>query len=287
MNSILSGFLSFASGSLLTLFALQLFDDNSTAAGPEQIQSKALSSAQSSLTQQNVASRDTEPQFAVQPAADIKSTINTAASAGAAAVTQNTAADNATTQKSGMAELEDSLYLHAVLPAVSQLGSMLGLETEQQNKLSELLQAKTKADLQSWHELQQLARQPQGDAEQLNADYLQKAQQSGQLYNEELKKILSPQQYQNYLRYERSQAQVRIQQQVQQLSTRLNKIGQLDEFQRQEIARLSPAIFSAAEEILPGTSVSPYAPSPIRTNHEALEQLRSVFSESQLKQAGL
>lgn len=287
MNSILSGLLGFASGSLLTLFALQLFNDNSTAASSKQIQSKALSAVQNSAPLQSVASRDTESKFAGQPTADTEPTISNPASVAAAKAAQRKAADNSTTQQSDMAELEDSIYLHSVLPAVSQLGGMLSLESEQQNKLSELLQAKTKADLQNWYELEQLARQPQDDAEQLNADYLQKAQQNGQLYNEELKKILSPQQYQNYLRYEHSQAQVRVQQQMQQLSTRLNKIDQLDEFQRQEIARLSSAVFSVAEDILPGTSASPYAPSPIRTNNEALEQLRSVFSEHQLKQAGL
>ncbi len=287
MNSILSGVIGFASGSLLTLFALPLIDHTSAAASSEQMQSNALSSVQKGSPQQSVASRDTEPQFAAAPAADTASTIATEASAVAAEALPGSATDHVKTQGSGIAELEDSLYLHSVLPAVSQLGGMLSLEPEQQNKLSELLQAKTKADLQSWYELEQLARQPQSDAEQLNADYQQKAQQSAQLYNEELKKVLSPQQYQNYLRYERSQAELRIQQQVQQLNNQLNKIDQLDEFQRQEIARLSSAVFAAAEEILPGTSASPYAPSPIKTNNDVLEQLRSVFSESQLKEAGL
>lgn len=279
MNSILSGFLCFTSGSLLTLFALQLFDGTVGAGPSEQIQNKTLSHISDSSPQQSAAASAIQQSVACQSAVKAEFASRTAASV--------MMPDSITAAPPGIAVLEDNLYLHSVLPAVSQLSGILSLESGQQDTLNKLLQAKTTADLQNWHELQQLARQPQGDAEQLNADYQQKAQQSAQLYNEELKKVLSPQQYQNYLRYERSQAELRIQQQVQQLNNQLNKIDQLDEFQRQEIARLSSAVFAAAEEILPGTSASPYAPSPIKTNNDALEQLRSVFSESQLKQAGL
>lgn len=287
MNSKFFGIVCFVSGSLLTLMVVNLVGDTADIASNPGNESSAVKVVDSAQLNKATVTPTLAPAAveATSPAAAGKTTV--AADPVNRPEFSTTHADTMVEQQPSIAELEDNIYLHSVLPAVSQLGSILSLEPGQQDKIGELLQAKTNADLQSWHALQKLSGEQSPNPEQLNADYQQKAQQSAQRYNEELKKLLSPEQYQNYVRFERSQAEVRIQQQAQQLSAQLNKIGQLDEFQRQEISRLSAAVFSAADDILPGTSVSPYAPSPIRTNNDALEQLRSVFSESQLKEAGL
>ncbi len=186
------------------------------------------------------------------------------------------------------AQQHQQLVQQLIVPHVTNLAMVLQLPAGQQQQIQALLQEKADADFANWQQVQQQLQvgSHHGAGAELAAQFQQQVQQSSAQYAAQLRKTLSANQFEQYSQYENTLLNMRKQQQVNQLQSRLTQVSNLDEFQRQEISRLTAIAFKTPAEIQLGAVASPYAPSLIETDPDALQQLRSVLTESQLKESG-
>ncbi|NOU51248.1 hypothetical protein HG263_11990 [Pseudoalteromonas sp. JBTF-M23] len=185
-----------------------------------------------------------------------------------------------------VAEIKNNLHVFSVQPVLFSLSNQLQLDESQNNELEQLLTTKAQADFDAWQTFNEHA-----EAEPDNRDYYQQlymdaiAQNSAQ-YQRSLENKLTAQQLTQYKQYERAQAKLNVQQKLSMLNNSLTSLN-LNDFQKQEIKRLSAQVYSVADAIALGTSGSPYANTGVNTDFEKLAQIRALFSEEQQRKLNL
>jgi hypothetical protein len=275
-------------GSLTTLAAVQLLDSTNTVA---QVSQEPLIKSSNSVVDcvpatktvadlLNSQSPNSSSSVQVLPAADDVEQTKPVSTATPKPAEPNKANDISP------AEQHEQLVQHIVVPHVTNLAMVLQLADEQKQQVHALLQEKADADFANWQQVQQQLQAGVGNSAELAVHFQQSVQQSSAQYAAQLRKTLSPTQFEQYTQYESTLLDMRKQQQVSQFNSRLTQLSNLDEFQRQEISRLTPVVFKTPPEIQLGAVASPYAPSMIETDPDALQQLRAVLTESQLKESG-
>ncbi|ESP90651.1 hypothetical protein [Pseudoalteromonas luteoviolacea] len=165
-----------------------------------------------------------------------------------------------------------------VLPTSRHIATQLNLDDASRDALQQLLQQKATQDYLAWNAS---AAEPLQAQEQIAA----KLDNNTQEYIHALHSILTSEQIENYTRIEQQQAEIQLEQK--QLSLRQALVGiDLDDFQQQEVARLSKALYSKNKVEL-GSMGSPYGMDNIQVNNDVLSEIKSLFTEAQLKKLNM
>ncbi|MDK2595569.1 hypothetical protein [Pseudoalteromonas obscura] len=165
-----------------------------------------------------------------------------------------------------------------VLPASRHIATQLNLDNSSEEALQQLLQQKATQDYLAWNA-------GAGESHLTQEQIATKLNNNTQEYLHALHTILTPEQLDNYARIEQQQTEIKLEQK--QLSLRQSLVGlDLDDFQQQEVARLSTALYSTNKVEL-GNMGSPYGMDNIEINKDVLSEIKSLFTEEQLKKLNM
>ncbi|RXF05596.1 hypothetical protein [Pseudoalteromonas sp. PS5] len=200
--------------------------------------------------------------------------INDKEEASAANPFDNSQQQNQTNQK----DIFNAIANHSVLPVSRNLSHQLALDESVSTQLEQLLQEKAQKDYLAWQGASEGEQLPKA---QVNAQLTENAHE----YTEALQELLSEEQLNKYIEFEHQQAKIAMEQRQRTLQQTLGSV-ELDDFQKQEVTRLSKELYSLGE-IGVGNVGSPYGTNYISINYEKLNELKDLFTEEQRAKLGM
>ncbi|MBD1584300.1 hypothetical protein [Pseudoalteromonas sp. S16_S37] len=185
-----------------------------------------------------------------------------------------------------VAEIKNNLQVFSVQPVMFSLTNQLQLDESQNDALEQLLTTKAQADFDAWQTFYEHAQSEPDNRDYYQQHYMDAVRQNSAQYQRSLENKLTAEQLEQYNQYERAQATLSVQQKLSMLNNSLSSLN-LNDFQKQEIKRLSAHVYSVSDAIELGTSGSPYASPGVNTDFEKLAQIRALFSEEQQRKLNL